>query len=95
MNDLKKYRLNMIFDVRSVTAEAQIEKIQKLLSSLGATLEETKDLGVKDFVRVTDRRMPNAHYVQFYVSAGTTLPVVFREKLRLDRTIKRILFQAC
>lgn len=94
MNDLNKYRVNMIFDVRGVTAEAQIEKIKTLVSALGATLEEVTDLGVKDFVRVTNRRMPNAHYTQFDVAAATTFPVAFREKLRLDRTIKRILIQA-
>lgn len=94
MNDLNKYRVNMIFDVRSVTAEAQIEKVKTLLGTLGATIEDVKDLGVKDFVRVTNRRMPSAHYVQFDVAAATSLPVVFREKLRLDRSIKRILIQS-
>ncbi len=84
----------MVFDVRNISAEAQIEKIQKLLAALGANLEATNDLGVKDFARVTDRKMPNAHYVQFDVAAEPTLPVAFREKLRLDRTIKRILFIA-
>ncbi len=83
----------MIFDVRSTAIDAQIEKIKKLLDTLGAKIEETKDLGVKSFVRVTDRRMPNAHYVQFDVTAEKTLPISLREKLRLDRTIKRILFQ--
>lgn len=94
MNDLNKYRVNMIFDVRSVSAEAQIEKIKTLISTLGATLEDVKDLGVKDFVRVTNRRMPNAHYVQFDIVAAPTFPVVYREKLRLDRSIKRILIQS-
>ena len=94
MNDLKKYRVNMIFDVRGTTAEAQIQKVKDLLAAIGATVENVNDLGNKDFVRVTDRRMPNAAYAQFDIEATGTLPVVFREKLRLDRSIKRILIQS-
>lgn len=91
---MKKYRFNIIFDVRSVSAEAQIEKAVKLFGVLGATVENTSDLGSKDFARVTDRRMPSGHYVQFDVTAPETIVVAFREKLRLDRTIKRIMVQA-
>ncbi|MCR5183752.1 MAG: 30S ribosomal protein S6 [Opitutales bacterium] len=91
---MKKYRFNVIFDVRNTAIATQIEKATKLFAALGATLDETHDLGVKDFVRITDRRMPSAHYVQFDVTAPETIAVSFREKLRLDRTIKRIMVQA-
>ncbi len=91
---MKKYRFNVIFDVRNTAIDAQIEKATKLFETLGATIDAKNDLGVKDFVRVTDRRMPSAHYVQFDVTAPETITVSFREKLRLDRTIKRIMVQA-
>ena len=57
-------------------------------------VEKVENLGVKDFVRITDRRLPNAPYAQFEIEAPTSLPVAFREKLRLDRSVKRILVQS-
>lgn len=96
MNDLKKYRVTMIFDLRNFAepVETLIEKMKTLLETLGAKVEKTENLGVKDFVRITDRRLPSAPYAQFVIDAPATLPVAFREKLRLDRSVKRILVQS-
>lgn len=96
MNDLKKYRVTMIYDLRNYSepVETLIEKMKSLLETLGAKVEKVENLGVKDFVRITDRRLPNAPYAQFDIEAETTLPVAFREKLRLDRSVKRILVQS-
>lgn len=96
MNDLNKYRVTMIYDLRNYAepVETLIEKMKSLLETLGAKVEKTENLGVKDFVRVTDRRLPNAPYAQFDIEAPASLPVAFREKLRLDRSVKRILVQS-
>lgn len=96
MNDLNKYRVTMIYDLRNYAepVETLIEKMKALLETLGAKVEKTENLGVKDFVRVTDRRLPNAPYAQFEIEAPSSLPVAFREKLRLDRSVKRIFVQS-
>lgn len=96
MNDLKKYRVTMIYDLRNYAepVETLIEKMKALLETLGAKVGKVENLGVKDFVRVTDRRQPNAPYAQFDIEAPASLPIAFREKLRLDRAIKRILVQS-
>lgn len=95
MNELSKYRVTMIYDLRNYAepVETLIEKMKALLETLGAKVEKVENLGVKTFVRVTDRRLPNAPYAQFDVEAPKTLPTAFREKLRLDRSVKRILVQ--
>ena len=47
----------------------------------------------KEFSRVVDRKFPSGLYVQFHFEGPVTAPTAFREKLRLDRTINRLLVQ--
>lgn len=92
---LNTYRATVILDLRgySEPAETVIAKLTDTLKAVEATVSEVKNLGQKDFVRVTDRKNPTGVYVQIAFSAPATAPVAFRDKLRLDKTIKRILIQ--
>ena len=93
---LNNYRASIILDVRgySEPTETIIAKLTDTLKGLEGKVSEVKNLGQKDFVRVTDRKNPNGVYVQIEFSAPASAPVAFREKLRLDKTIKRILIQS-
>lgn len=90
------YRASVILDLRGYTepAETVIEKLKDTLKAVEATVTDVKNLGTKDFIRVTDRKNPNGTYVQIAFSAPAAAPAAFRQKLRLDKTIKRILIQS-
>jgi small subunit ribosomal protein S6 len=90
------YRATLILDLRGVTdpVEAVLARLKETLQSVGATVTRDESLGLKEFVRVTDRKNPNGIYVQISFDGPTTAPAAFREKLRLDRTVKRLLVQS-
>jgi len=93
---LARYRATLILDLRGVAEplENVIAKLTAALNSIGAKVIQEVSLGQKDFVRVTDRKNPNGIYLQITFDGPTTAPAAFREKLRLDRTVKRILVQS-
>lgn len=90
------YRATVILDLRGYAqpAETVIEKLKDTLKAVEATVSDVKNLGSKDFVRITDRKNPNGTYVQIEFAAPASAPAAFRDKLRLDKTIKRILIQS-
>ena len=63
------------------------------LKDAGFAVERVENLGQKEFSRVVDRKFPSGLYVQFHFEGPVTAPTAFREKLRLDRTINRMLVQ--
>lgn len=89
------YRASVILDLRgySEPAETVIAKLQDTIVAVQGKVTEVKNLGSKDFVRVTDRKNPNGTYVQIAFTAPASAPSAFRQKLRLDKTVKRILIQ--
>ena len=96
MTATNNYRASVILDLRgySEPTETVIAKLTDTIKAVSGTVSEVKNLGQKDFVRVTDRKNPNGTYVQIDFSAPATAPVAFRDKLRLDKTVKRILIQS-
>jgi small subunit ribosomal protein S6 len=90
------YRATLILDLHNVTdpVETVLARLKDTLTGIGATVTREESLGQKDFVRVTDRKNPNGIYVQITFDGPTTTPAAFREKLRLDRTVKRLLVQS-
>ena len=47
----------------------------------------------RDFVRVTDRKLTGAHYVQVAFAAPAAAPAQLREKLRLNGSVYRTFIQ--
>ncbi|MDR3228668.1 MAG: 30S ribosomal protein S6 [Puniceicoccales bacterium] len=90
------YRATLILDLRGVTdsVETVTARLKETLASVGANVTREESLGQKAFVRVTDRKNPAGIYIQFYFDGPGTTPAAFREKLRLDRTVKRLLVQS-
>jgi small subunit ribosomal protein S6 len=90
------YRATLILDLRNVTetVEDVFARLKKTLAGVNATVTREESLGQKNFVRVTDRKNPGGIYVQIVFTGSPDSPAAFREKLRLDRTIKRILIQS-
>jgi small subunit ribosomal protein S6 len=92
----RAYRASLILDLRGSTdaPETVIDKLKDVLKSIDCKVSEVENLGQKEFSRVVDRKFPSGLYVQFHFEGPVTaLRPTFREKLRLDRTINRLLVQ--
>ena len=70
------------------------EKISGLLGELGGEVESLENLGRRDFARVPDNRHTGDTYLIIAVSGGASLPASFHERVRLDRVIKRCMFES-
>lgn len=92
---LNNYRSTFILDTRGYEEpmESLIEKIKTTLTQLGCEIEQTNDLGVKEFARVTDPRFPRTNYIQYQFKATPEAPQAIREKFKLDRTVYRIFIE--
>ncbi|MFM8904884.1 MAG: 30S ribosomal protein S6 [Verrucomicrobiota bacterium] len=92
----RSYRASLILDLRgsAEAPEAAIERIKDVLKSAECKVTEVENLGQKEFSRVVDRKFPSGLYVQFHFDGPVGAPVAFREKLRLDRSVNRILVQS-
>lgn len=90
-----KYRSTFILDTRTYQepVESLIEKITKVIENVEGEVTSFKNLGQKEFVRVTDRKFPAGIYVQFEISAPGTFPAALQEKFTLDKTVDRIVTQ--
>ncbi len=92
---MNTYRATIILDLRGTdeSVENVIARLKKTLESVDAKITGEASLGQKEFVRVTDRKNPNGIYIRILFEAPGSAPAAFREKLRLDRTLKRLLIQ--
>lgn len=93
----RKYRATFILDTRNFQepVENLIANIKaNLTDNVGCGITATKELGQREFARVTDRHFPSAQYVQFEVEAGAKAPAAMQERFRLDRTVNRIVIQS-
>ena len=89
------YRATFILDTRGYEqpVETLIEKLSKLMQELGGDVKSTKDHGRRDFIRVTDVQHTGDRYVIFEVDGPPTMPAGLQDKLRLDKTVKRLLVE--
>lgn len=89
------YRVSFILDTRNTEAvESLIERITTTLGTLQAEVSKVNNLGQKDFIRVTDRKVPNGLYLQFLLSAPSSFSSAVQERFRLDKTVNRILVES-
>ena len=92
----KKYTATFILDTRGYNepVETLIEKIKGVIESVGGKVSSAENLGQKNFVRVTDRAFPAGIYVDFVYEGPSNINALIREKLRLDKTVDRVLTRA-
>ncbi len=92
----KKYNATFILDTRGYTdpVENLVEKIKGVIESTGCKVESVENLGQKQFVRTTDKKFPSGIYVEFNYEGPAEANAQIREKLRLDKTVDRILVLA-
>ena len=88
----KNYKTSFILDLRDSKDDSAkvLGELTELLSTLGATVSDSNDLGMRDFARAADRRFAQGHYLEVYFDGPGTMPALLKEKLRLDKRINRI-----
>ena len=92
----RNYRASFILDNRGKeeSVEQLIEGVKKIIAEVSGEVSAVENVGRKDFIRVTDKKLTAAHYVQIKFSAPASTPAVLREKLRLNASVYRTFIQS-
>ncbi len=92
----QKYKTSIILDTREQekTAQELLEDVKSALETIGATINREKDLGRREFVRVTDRNYTAGHYFELRLDAPESFVNDVQEKFRLDKVVYRIIVQS-
>lgn len=92
----RDYKATIILDTRGYEepVETLVEHVKTTLTDLGASVTSSEQLGRMEFIRVTDPDHTGDHYLQVTFSAEPDVPESIHERVRLDRTIKRVLIEA-
>lgn len=92
----RHYTVSLILDLRgsAEAPEAAIDRLKDILKSIDCKVSEVENLGQREFSRAVDRKFLSGLYVQIKFEGPVTSPAAFAEKLRLDRTVDRILVQS-
>ena len=97
MNSNKRnYRASFILDNRGreETIDQLVEGVKKVIAEVKGEVTAVENVGKKDFVRVTDKKFTNAHYVQINFTGPVDSPAHLREKLRLNGSVYRTFIQS-
>ncbi|MFQ3225996.1 MAG: ribosomal protein S6 [Lentimonas sp.] len=90
------YKTTFILDLRESEDDSAkvLADLTEILASLGGTVTESEDLGVREFVRAADRRYTQGNILEVYFDGPGTVPSQLQEKLRLDKRVNRIFVQS-
>ena len=90
------YKATFILDLRESEDDSAkvISDLNELLKSVGGEPSDSEDLGMREFARAADRRFSQGHYVEIYFESTSELPVILKEKLKLDKRINRIFIES-
>lgn len=97
MNETNRnYRATFILDNRGKedSIEQILEGVKKEIAAVQGTVSNVENLGKKDFVRVTDKKLTGATYVQVAFAAPAAAPAQLIERLRLNDSVYRTFVQA-
>ncbi len=92
----KDYKTTFILDLRETVDDVAkvTEDISQVLDSLGASVSDTIDLGIKEFTRAVDRHYRQGHYLEIYFSGSKSTPSKLKDKLLLDKRVNRIFIES-
>ena len=88
----RNYRATFILDTRhnDESVDEIVTRITQAIGTFDGEVSKVDNLGIKEFERPTVRGFDSAPYVQIDFSSGTEGPATLKEKLRLDKTITRV-----
>jgi small subunit ribosomal protein S6 len=92
----RNYRATFILDNRGKedSIEQIIEGVKKDIAAVQGEISNVENLGKRDFVRVTDKRLPGGTYVQVSFAAPAEGPSQLKERLRLNNSVYRTFVQS-
>ena len=92
----RNYRATFILDNRGKedSIETIIEGVKKDIVAVQGEVTAVDNIGKKDFVRVTDKKLTGATYVHMYFSAPADGPGQLKERLRLNNSVYRTFVQS-
>jgi len=90
------YKATFILDLRNTEDDAAkvIADVSEVLGQIGATVGDSRDLGVRDFARAADHRFSQGHYIEIHFSGASEVPALLQEKLRLEKRVNRICIES-
>lgn len=92
----RTYKTTIILDTRDQekTVPDLIEAVKEKLATIDATVSDEKDLGRREFVRVTDRNFTAGHYYELSIEGPESFADDVQAKFRLDKVVYRIIVQS-
>ena len=92
----RNYRASFILDNRGKeeSIDQIVEGVKKVIAEVKGEVTGVENIGRKDFVRVTDRKLTGAHYVQIDFAGPVDAPANLRERLRLNGSVYRTFIQS-
>ncbi len=97
MNSPKRnYRATFIMDNRGreETIEQLVDGVKKVIAEVQGEVSAVENIGKKDFIRVTDKKLTGATYVHVSFSAPAAAPAQLIERLRLNGSVYRTFIQS-
>jgi len=97
MNSPKRnYRATFIMDNRGreETIEQLVDGVKKIIAEVQGEVSAVENIGKKDFIRVTDKKLTGATYVHVSFSAPAAAPAQLIERLRLNNSVYRTFIQS-
>ena len=97
MNATKRnYRATFILDNRGKeeTVDQLIDGVKKVIAEVQGDVTAVENIGRKDFVRVTDKRLTGATYVHVNFAAPAEAPAQLIERLRMNNSVYRTFIQS-
>lgn len=87
----RNYRATFILDNRGKeeSVDQLIDDVKKEIAAVQGDVTAVENLGKRDFIRVTDKKLTNGVYVQISFSAPAEGPAQLKERLRLNGTVYR------
>jgi small subunit ribosomal protein S6 len=95
-NTKRNYRATFILDNRGKeeSVDQLIDDVKKEIAAAQGDVTAVENLGKRDFVRVTDKKLTNGVYVQIAFSAPAEGPAQLKERLRLNSTVYRTFIES-
>jgi small subunit ribosomal protein S6 len=85
----RTYRATFILDNRGKedSIEQIIDGVKSDIAAVEGEVSTIENLGKRDFVRVTDKKLTGATYVQVDFAAPPAAPAQLKERLRLNNSV--------
>lgn len=92
----RNYRATFILDNRGKedSIEQILDGVKNEISAVEGEISTVENLGKRDFVRVTDKKITGATYVQVDFTAPSAGPAALKDRLRLNNSVYRTFVQA-